>query len=67
MEFNATFIGQIIVFAILIWFFAKSSRRSVEGDDDGRRRSPKAFLLPTVARKSLDGPRCVLKSDPRGA
>ena len=33
MEFNATFIGQIIVFAILIWFFAKFiTPCSFEGD-----------------------------------
>ena len=59
MDINATFIGQIIAFLILLWFIFKFvvAAASRAPSTRARRRSRKAFLPPIAARRAWMKPR----------
>jgi F-type H+-transporting ATPase subunit b len=55
MEFNATFIGQIIVFAILIWFFAKFITPVLsKAIDERQKKIAEGLSAADRGQKSLD-------------
>ena len=55
MEFNATFIGQIIVFLILLWFFRKVITPAIAGAIDARQKKiAEGLSAADRGQKSLD-------------